>query len=288
MHVISDEQRLRQHSSGPVCVLAEPDQQELIRQAASLGGLELPDLQHRHRRPRAAVEKGQAAPALMVLQDQREHRPVQIVSNDDVSLLVGHPEDLAVVRPAVEASPEHGRAGLVAAVTAVAQQAEDALERIDDDSRQLGDETLGFASAARRRELGRLRAELFRLGETQAAHRNMLIAHDDLSDLLEQQHRSRLNQAAATFGANQSTATRLYAMDGDVLDEQATVVSERLTVVATIFLPLTLATGFFGMNFQRMLDRLDSLASFLLLGLLARAVLTVLTVFGPRLLNRQT
>ena len=185
MHVISDEQRLRQHSSGPVCVLAEPDQEELIRRAASLGGLDLPDLQRRHHRPRAAVEKGQAAPVLMVLQDQHEHRPVQIVSNDDVSLQVGHPEDLADVRPAVEASPEHGRAGLVAAVTAVAQQAEDALERIDDDSRQLGDETLGFASAARRRELGRLRAELFRLGETQAAHRNMLIAHDELSDLLE-------------------------------------------------------------------------------------------------------
>ena len=222
---------------------------------------------------------------LMVLQDQREHRPVQIVSNDDVSLLVGHPEDLAVVRPAVEASPEHGRAGLVAAV---AQQAEDALERIDEDSQQLGDETLGFASTPRRRELGRLRAELFRLGQTQAAHRNMLIAHDELSDMLEQQHRSRLNQAAATFRANQSTATRLYAMVGDVLDEQATVVSERLTVVATIFLPLTLATGFFGMNFQWMLDRLDSLASFLLLGLLAPAVLTVLTVFGPRPLNRRT
>ncbi|MBZ6376232.1 CorA family divalent cation transporter [Kocuria palustris] len=106
--------------------------------------------------------------------------------------------------------------------------------------------------------------------------------------MLEQQHRSRLNQAAATFGANQSTATRLEAMVGDVLDEQATVASERLTVVATIFLPLALATGFFGMNFQWMLDRLDSLASFLLLGLLAPAVLTVLTVFGPRLLNRQT
>lgn len=77
-------------------------------------------------------------------------------------------------------------------------------------------------------------------------------------------------------------------MVGDVLDEQATVVSERLTVVATIFLPLTLANGFFGMNFQWMLDRLDSLASFLLLGLLAPAVLTVLTVFGLRLLNRRT
>ena len=47
------------------------------------------------------------------------------------------------MRPAVEAPPEHGRAGLVAAVTAIAQQAEDALEKIDDDSQQLGDETLG-------------------------------------------------------------------------------------------------------------------------------------------------
>jgi magnesium transporter len=41
---------------------------------------------------------------------------------------------------------------------------------------------------------------------------------------------------------------------------------ERLTVVATIFLPLTVVTGFFGQNFGWMLDRIDSLAAFLVLG----------------------
>ena len=38
----------------------------------------------------------------------------------------------------------------------------------------------------------------------------------------------------------------LYAMLGDLLTQQSSVVIERLTLVSTIFLPLTLGTGFFG------------------------------------------
>ena len=65
-------------------------------------------------------------------------------------------------------------------------------------------------------------------------------------------------------------------MLGDVLNEQDTVVSERLTLVATIFLPLTLTTGFFGMNFPW-------LTAFLLFGLVVPAALTI----GTRLLVRR-
>jgi magnesium transporter len=41
---------------------------------------------------------------------------------------------------------------------------------------------------------------------------------------------------------------------------------ERLTVVATIFLPLTVVTGFFGQNFGWMIERIKGLAAFLILG----------------------
>lgn len=56
-------------------------------------------------------------------------------------------------------------------------------------------------------------------------------------------------------------------------------VNKQLTVIATIFLPLTFLTGFFGQNFGFMIDRLlPSEASFWLLGLGSEAVAVVILV----------
>ena len=43
-------------------------------------------------------------------------------------------------------------------------------------------------------------------------------------------------------------------------------IATRLTVLATIFVPLTLITGFFGQNFGWLVDHIDSLTTFLVWG----------------------
>jgi magnesium transporter len=53
------------------------------------------------------------------------------------------------------------------------------------------------------------------------------------------------------------------------------VVMKQLTIIATIFLPLSFLTGFFGQNFGWMVTRLSSLAVFLAVGIGAQIVTVV-------------
>jgi magnesium transporter len=55
-----------------------------------------------------------------------------------------------------------------------------------------------------------------------------------------------------------------------------------LTVVATIFLPLTWISGFFGMNFGWMVDRIDSAAAFFALGIGVSIVAVTVTMWAVR------
>jgi magnesium transporter len=55
-----------------------------------------------------------------------------------------------------------------------------------------------------------------------------------------------------------------------------------LTVVATIFLPLTFLTGFFGMNFGWLIGQIDTEVAFLTLGLGGSAIATVLIWIAVR------
>ena len=59
---------------------------------------------------------------------------------------------------------------------------------------------------------------------------------------------------------------------------------ERLTVIATIFLPLTFITGFFGQNFGWLVGHIDTQADFLIYGVggIAVPVILMLTVFRAR------
>jgi magnesium transporter len=110
---------------------------------------------------------------------------------------------------------------------------------------------------ADRRRMSELRSDLFRLQQIVVPQREMLgrggarhpfrDVHDDL-----------------VVTANEIDYLRELLTEAvNVLINQ---MAGRLTIVATIFLPLTFATGFFGMNFGWLVDHISSAESFLILG----------------------
>ncbi|MBI5310421.1 MAG: magnesium transporter CorA family protein [Actinobacteria bacterium] len=57
------------------------------------------------------------------------------------------------------------------------------------------------------------------------------------------------------------------------LDNRQNIIMKQFTVIAGIFLPLTVVVGFFGQNFRWMVDNVASSGSFVLLGLVLPAVI---------------
>ncbi|MBA2348442.1 MAG: magnesium transporter CorA family protein [Solirubrobacterales bacterium] len=86
-------------------------------------------------------------------------------------------------------------------------------------------------------------------------------AHQYFRDIHD--HLFRIAASVESSRDQLGTALELHA---SAVSERAGAVTERLTLIATIFLPLTFVTGFFGMNFGWMVAGIDGEGDFLLYG----------------------
>jgi magnesium transporter len=68
------------------------------------------------------------------------------------------------------------------------------------------------------------------------------------------------------------TAQRLFEMVNSLITLHRADIEKQLTLVATVFLPLTLLSSYFGQNFRYMTDRVEGLWSFLAWGVAAPLV----------------
>jgi magnesium transporter len=133
-----------------------------------------------------------------------------------------------------------------------------------------------------RRRMSQLRSELFRIQQIVVPQRDMLARGGDLLETLPglerdvARHPFRDVHDDLVLTANQIEYLReVLAESIDVLLNQ---MAGRLTIVATIFLPLTFATGFFGMNFGWMVRHIDSAATFFVLGVAGMIVPLIVAI----------
>ena len=82
-----------------------------------------------------------------------------------------------------------------------------------------------------------------------------------------------------------ATAAQLYAMLGDTLNRMSALINERLTMNAAVFFPLTVSTGFFGMNLGWLVENIGSLAAFLVFGITLPAAVIGVTIVGARFIT---
>ena len=202
-------------------------------------------------------------------------------------LVVASLELADLIRRAV--APVHGdpQDAFAAVILALAHLSEEVIEHLGEVALGLDQASSGLTSGAQRRELSRARARLFALELLWAAHRQMLSDDEPLADAVAERSRRMLRRARTIFDASSTTATQLYALLGDTLNRQSTVIDERLTLVAIVGFPLTVSTGFFGMNFGWLVENIGSLATFLVFGILVPLALVGVTVVGARWLTRE-
>ena len=152
------------------------------------------------------------------------------------------------------------------------------LREIEDDVTRLEEDAFERPSDADRRRIVMMRGRLFRLLQVIVPQRDML---DDGAVAIERVLGIGAGQAHHPFADIRDDlvlAVNLIAYCRELLAEALNVylqatsnrlnqIATRLTVLASIFVPLTLITGFFGQNFGWMVDHIDSFAAFLVLGI---------------------
>jgi magnesium transporter len=123
---------------------------------------------------------------------------------------------------------------------------------------------------ADRRRMSELRSELFRLQQVVLPQREMLARGGDLIENLPGLERDVARHPFRDVHDDLVVTANEIEYLRELLSEAVNVLinqmAGRLTIVATVFLPLTFATGFFGMNFGWMVNHIDSAESFLILG----------------------
>jgi magnesium transporter len=274
----------------PVCVLLPPGAADRLILAARWVGVDTSVAELLRvsppRRPLVQVDRQQISVVAFAVDELGLALAVHVHVGEGGLLVLCADATVPVIRHAVAGVAGGPQDALVAVLLALARSSEEAVQRLSDTAVALDASTTGLTSGARRRAISRTRGLVFSLQQLWMAHHRLLASADVLSEALPATVQPGLRRAGGIFESSSTSAGQLYALLGDTLSRQATIINERLTLVAVIFFPLTVSTGFFGMNFGWLTAQIGSAAAFVLLGILLPCGLVAATLLGARWLTR--
>jgi magnesium transporter len=272
--------------------LFEPDEGELdqVRSAFGLHELAIEDAQTFHLRPK--LEKYEGDVQLIILRTARYDDDAEEVEFGKISVFLaptfaitvrqGAASGLSGARQRLEQRPELLALGSSAALWAILDEVVDdyapVVAGLEGDIDQV-EATVFSGSAAPTERIYSLRreaTEFYRavhplVGVVARVERSA--AAPQLQPYLRdvQDHLLLVNEEVA---AQRDLLASVLEANLAVISVEQTTVSvrqnatiEQLTILATVFLPLTFVTGFFGQNFRWLVGHIDSLVAFLIFGI---------------------
>lgn len=188
---------------------------------------------------------------------------------------------------------EARHSGLLIILTELMASFDPLLEHLDESLYALEEQVIRTPTEAQIEQLARLRKQLWSLHRIwepqQGAASKISFSIKRLSGMSERadlvrDYAERISDLMDRIDDLRQRATEAMESYGTSVSNKQSQVINRLTIIAAVFLPLTFLTAFFGMNFQWMIDRLQSLEAFLILGvgLFVATLVTTLSIFRSR------
>jgi len=266
-----------------------PDELEQVRKAFGLHELAVEDARTFHLRPKVDFYEGDVR--LVILRTARYNDEAEDIEFGEISVFVapdyvitvrqGVASELRPARQRLEQRPDLLAAGTSAVLWAILDHVVDGytpvVAGLEDDIDQIEDTVFSESAAPaeriyslRREATGFYRAVHPLLGVVAAIERTAapevrpyLRDVQDTLVLVNEEVAAQRDMLATVLEANMA----VLSVEQARISNRQNGTMEQLTILATIFLPLTFVTGFFGQNFSWLTGHITSLATFLIFGI---------------------